>query len=233
MAGAEYLGWPRPHIDAFLRRHQVTKVCFIPFAGISLSKNSLEDSYDVYTEKVAHVFSSMGDELESVHRATDPIKLIEEAEAVVVGGGNTFHLVAALHETGLMAVIRAKALAGTPYIGWSAGSNVACPSLMTTNDMPVVEPGSFKTLGLIPFQINPHYLDAKPAGHGGETREQRIEEFLVVNPQLKVAGLREGCLLYIEQGRLSLMGDKSLRLFQQGKEPIELEPGSDLSVLME
>ena len=233
MAREDYLGWPRTYISGFLRRHQVKKVCFVPYAGVSLSKKSLDDSYDIYTRKVAAVFNALGFELESVHHAADPVQMVREAEAVAVGGGNTFHLVAALHKTGLMEAVREKALSGTPYMGWSAGSNVACPSLMTTNDMPITEPKSFKTLNLIPFQINPHYLDASPAGHGGETRQQRIEEFLVINPEIKVAGLREGCLLLLEEGKLQLIGNKSLRLFQHGHKPVEFKPGSNLDILLE
>lgn len=232
MAGEEYLFWPRTHIQKFLRQCKVKKVCFVPFAGISLSGESLEKSYDVYTEKVKSVFNQLGYELASVHQAKDPVALIQKAQAIVVGGGNTFHLVAELHKSGLMQVIREKALAGTPYIGWSAGSNVACPTLMTTNDMPIVEPESFHTLGLIPFQINPHYLDANPEGHGGETREQRIHEFLIVHPDIKVAGLREGCLLWLKENDLQLLGNRSLRIFQQGKVPAEIRPGDDLTFLL-
>ena len=233
MAGEEYLFWPRTHIQKFLRSFKVKKVCFVPFAGISLSGESLKKSYDVYTEKVKFVFNQLGYELTSVHQTKDPVALMQEAEAIVVGGGNTFHLVAELHQSGLMQAIREKALAGTPYIGWSAGSNVACPTLMTTNDMPIVEPESFQTLGLIPFQINPHYLDANPEGHGGETREQRINEFLIVHPNVKVAGLREGCLLLLKENGLQLFGSRSLRIFQQGKTPRELGPGDDLNFLMD
>jgi dipeptidase E len=232
MAGEEYLLWPRTHIQKFLTQCKVKKVCFVPFAGISFSGESLKKSYDVYTEKVKAVFVQLGYELDSVHQAKDPVALLQKAEAVVVGGGNTFHLVAELHNSGLMKVIREKALEGTPYIGWSAGSNVACPTLMTTNDMPIVEPESFNTLGLIPFQINPHYLDANPEGHGGETREQRINEFLIINPDIKVVGLREGCLLTMKDGDLQFVGNKKLRLFQHGKAPLELEPGTDLSDLL-
>jgi len=233
MAGEEYLGWPRKYIADFLRRHKVKKVCFIPYAGVSLSKKSLEDSYGIYTQKVAGVFDELGYELESVHQADDPVKIVHDAEAIVVGGGNTFYLVAALYDMGLMEVIREKVIAGTPYMGWSAGSNVACPTLMTTNDMPIVEPRSFKTLNFIPFQINPHYLDTNPLGHGGETRQQRIEEFLVVNQNMKVAGLREGCLLQMQGAEMQLIGGGDLRLFQFGKEPVELVPGADLSLLFE
>ncbi|MBE0651652.1 MAG: dipeptidase PepE [Bacteroidales bacterium] len=228
----EYLLWPRKHIHGFLQNNKIKKVCFVPFAGISLSGESLKKSYDVYTERVKTVFNQLGFELVSVHQVKDPSTLMANAEAIVVGGGNTFHLVAELHKTGLMKIIRDKAKTGTPFIGWSAGSNVACPTLMTTNDMPIIQPESFNTLGLIPFQINPHYLDANPKGHGGETRQQRIEEFLIVHPDIKVTGLREGCLLYLKDNTLQLIGNKSLRLFQHGEEPVELEPGADLSFLM-
>jgi dipeptidase E len=131
-----------------------------------------------------------------------------------------------------MEAIKGKAERGTPYMGWSAGANVACPSLKTTNDMPIIEPSSFSTLNLVPFQINPHYLDANPEGHGGETRQQRIEEFLVVNKNIKVLGLREASMLYLEGGLLKLLGSRDLRLFEFDKEPVEYKPGSDLSFLL-
>jgi len=233
MAGEEYLFWPRTHIQKFLSRCKVKKVCFVPFAGISLSSESVEKSYDLYTEKVKVVFNQLGYELASVHQAKDPASFLQNAEAIVVGGGNTFHLVAELQKSKLMKLIREKVLAGTPYIGWSAGSNVACPTLMTTNDMPIIEPESFHTLGLIPFQINPHYLDVNPDGHGGETREQRIHEFLIVHPEVKVVGLREGCLLWLKENDLQLLGNRSLRIFQQGKVPAEIQPGDDLTFLMD
>ncbi len=233
MAGGPYLGWPRQHISRFLGRYGVQKVCFVPYAGVNLAPESLAASYDAYTQRVAEVFGALGISVRGVHRDTDPVKAVQSADAVVVGGGNTFHLVAEMHKTGLMHAIREKVLTGTPFVGWSAGANVACPTLMTTNDMPIVEPPSFNTLGLVPFQINPHYLDANPAGHGGETRQQRIEEFLAVNRDKTVAGLREGCLLRLEEGELHLEGDKSLRIFSHGKPPLEIDPGSDLSFLLQ
>ena len=232
MAGETYLAWPRKRIAGFLGRHGVKEVCFVPYAGVNLSPEGPETSYDVYTQRVAAVFQEMGISVWSVHEADDPAKAISEAQAVVVGGGNTFHLVAEMQNTGVMTAIREKALSGMPYVGWSAGSNVACPTLMTTNDMPIVEPASFNTLGLIPFQINPHYLDANPAGHGGETRQQRIEEFLAVNRDKTVVGLREGCLLHLEGNDLQLVGNKSMRLFRFGEAPRELQPGDDLAFLL-
>ena len=232
MAGEEYLGWPRNYIAGFLQTHNVKKVTFVPYAGVNLSLDNLDASYDVYTKRVAEVFAGFDVEIESVHQAADPVAMIFNAEAIAVGGGNTFHLVAKMHETGIMKAIKLKAEAGTPYMGWSAGSNVACPTLKTTNDMPITEPESFKVLNLIPFQINPHYLDANPEGHGGETRQQRIEEFLAVNRNMKVVGLREASMLFVEGNTMKLMGKRDMRLFEFGKEPVEYKPDSDLSFLL-
>lgn len=233
MAGEAYLAWLQQHISGFLKRHNVKNICFVPYAGISLSKESLKASYDIYTRRIAEVFQCMGIVVRSIHESENPVKTVREAEAIMVGGGNTFHLVAEMQKTGIMRAVREKAMEGTPFLGWSAGANVASPTLMTTNDMPIIQPLSFQTLGLIPFQINPHYLDANPAGHGGETRQQRIDEFLAVNRNTTVAGLREGCLLYLESRQLQLIGHKSLRLFRFDEEPRELEPGSDLSFLLQ
>ncbi len=232
MAGEAYLGWPQAYIADFLKNEKVQKVTFVPYAGVGLSEESLTASYDVYTDRVREVFSAMGFEIESVHQAANPVEMVQQAESIAVGGGNTFHLVAKMHETGIMQAIKEKAGNGTPYMGWSAGSNVACPTLMTTNDMPIIQPQSFNCLGLLPFQINPHYLDANPEGHGGETRQQRIEEFLVVNRQMKVLGLREASLLFVEGPLMKLLGSRPMRLFSFGNEPQEFEPGADLSHLL-
>jgi len=128
--------------------------------------------------------------------------------------------------------IREKVFNETPFIGWSAGANVACPTLRTTNDMPIIDPLGFDCMGLVPFQINPHYLDTNPAGHGGETREQRIQEFLEINPGLYVAGLREGTMFKLENKKLSLIGDRTCRIFKKGEIPVELSAGDDFNFLM-
>lgn len=222
--GEAYLGWPRPLITNFLEGTGVKRVLFIPYAGVTLS-------YDEYENKVKTVFKEMGYELYSIHHESDPVKAVVEAEAIAVGGGNTFHLVREMQRNGVMQAIRGRALAGVPYMGWSAGSNVACPTLCTTNDMPIVQPDSFQCMDLIPFQINPHYLDAHPEGHGGETREQRIEEFLVANPEVYVAGLREATSLIYEDGHLKLIGRHKMRVFHHGMEPREIEPGTDVDFL--
>ena len=131
-----------------------------------------------------------------------------------------------MQQQGLMTAILRKIKAGTPYVGWSAGSNVCCPTISTTNDMPIVEPESFKAIGAVKFQINPHYLDANPAGHAGETREQRILEYIEANPRRWVAGLREGCMLRCEDGKLELIGRRPMRMFRKGVETFEVEPAA-------
>ena len=223
--GEEYLGWPRPYIKSFMEKHSVKKVLFVPYAGITVQ-------WDDYEKRVNGVFETLGATIYSIHREDNPLQAVKDAECIAVGGGNTFHLVAMLHKLGLMQAIRDRALSGMPYMGWSAGSNVACPSLRTTNDMPVTEPESFECMGLLPFQINPHYLDAHPEGHGGETRQQRIEEFIEVNRDITVVGLREATLLEMEGNTLHLKGPRPMRLFRFGKQHSEAEPGSDLSFLL-
>jgi len=232
MAGEAYLAWPQEYIKDFLKT-DVKRVLFIPYAGVNLSDKGLQASWDAYEQRVADVYRTMGYELYSIHKEADPIKAVEEAESIAVGGGNTFYLVKMLHETGIIPAIKKRVEAGIPYMGWSAGSNSACPSLRTTNDMPIVEPKSFDCIGLIPFQINPHYLDAHPEGHGGETREQRIEEFMAVNPNLYVVGLREACLLQMEGSKMELKGAHSMRIFRHGQETYEVQPGTDLSFLFQ
>lgn len=222
-AGESYLDYPKQNIKNFLG--DMRKVMFVPYAAVTFS-------FDEYQAKVAAVLSPLGIEVDSVHRYEDPAAAIRSAEAVMVGGGNTFHLVKMMQDKGVMAAIREKVTAGTPYIGWSAGSNVTCPTLCTTNDMPIVEPMSFKTLGLIPFQINPHYIDTHPEGHAGETRQQRIEEFLAANRGVVVAGLREGCMLLVEGDKMSLIGSRPLTLFAYGKPTVDYTSSDDLSFLL-
>ncbi len=187
----------------------------IPYAGVNVY-------WGGYSKKVSNYFEEFGYETISIYKQKDPAKAISEADIIMVGGGNTFHLVYHLHKNGLIPLIRQAILNGKPYIGWSAGANVACPTLSTTNDMPIIQPKSFYTFNLVPFQINPHYLDANPDGHGGETREDRINEFLEINREKTVIGLREGTALWIEDDKTKLIGDKTARYFQYGKEPVEL-----------
>ncbi len=212
--GEPYLDYPKQEIRKFLGEKPVTAL-FIPYAAVTFS-------FDKYCQKVEERFSEIGHHIVGIHTFNNPSEAVENAEAIVVGGGNTWQLVRMLHDNNLMNPIREKVLNHTPYIGWSAGSNVACPTLKTTNDMPIIDPKGFDCTGLIPFQINPHYIDANPEGHGGETREQRIEEFLEINTTMYVAGLREGTMFKLENNKLELIGDRPCRIFKKGQNPIEL-----------
>jgi len=222
--GEPYLDYPKYKIKEFLGQKPV-KALFIPYAAVTFH-------FDVYEEKVSERFREIGHDIISIHRFPDPVSALNQASAIVVGGGNTWKLLKMIRDNNLIEIIREKVLGGTPYIGWSAGSNMACPTIMTTNDMPIVEPDSFRAFNLIPFQINPHYLDANPAGHAGETREQRIEEFIVANPHLFVAGLREGTMIIRENEKITLSGPSRIRIFRKGTSPVELTSEDDLSFLL-
>ena len=222
--GEPYLDYPKKKIKEFLGDKPV-RALFIPYAAVTFS-------FDVYEEKVSERFREIGHDIISIHRLSDPVKAIEEAPAIVVGGGNTWKLLKMIRDNNLIGIIPKKVREGIPYIGWSAGSNMACPTIRTTNDMPIVEPDSFNAFNLIPFQINPHYLDANPAGHAGETREQRIEEFIEANPDLFVAGLREGTMLIREGEKITLSGPRKIRIFRKGTPPAELTSEDDLSFLL-
>lgn len=222
--GEDYLSYPRDRIKAFLGA-SIKKVLFIPFANVI--------SYDGITDKVGEVFQELGYGIDSVYSTDNPRELVENAEAIVIAGGNTFHLIHRLHEAGIVDVIREKVNQGTPYIGWSTGSNVACPTIKTTNDMPIIEPMSFEGLNLVPFQINPHYTDGVIPNHNGETREKRIEKFLAVNPDISVVGLPEGTILNIENSSISLIGDKNIVVFKSGEARKEYSKDANLNFLLQ
>jgi dipeptidase E len=187
---------------------------------------------DAYAARLREIVGGWGLALESVHERGDPRAAVEGAEALLVGGGNTFRLLARLYEHGLLEPIRRRVRAGVPYLGTSAGSNVACPTIMTTNDMPIVMPPRFDALGLVPFQINPHYLDPDPTStHRGETREQRLREYHEMNAR-PVIGLREGSFLLRDGPTLRLEGTVGARLFRRGLEPTEHGPGERLDDLL-
>jgi dipeptidase E len=224
-AGQAYLAWATQEIGSFLGILPTSAV-FIPYAGVSIAPAA-------YEAKVAPVFASLGCKLTSIEHEWNPLGAIENASLIVVGGGNTWQLVRRLHQLKLMDAIRDKVKSGTPYIGWSAGSNIACPTMQTTNDMPIADPLGMDTLNLIPFQINPHYLDANPQGHAGETREDRIREYILLHPDTFVLGLRESTLLRLEENHLQLKGDRQARLFRKDWPVRELSPGDDLSFLLE
>ncbi|MDD2548536.1 MAG: dipeptidase PepE [Bacteroidales bacterium] len=223
-AGEEYLQHPLPAIGDFLKG--VKKVLFIPFAAVTYS-------FDEYEKKVQKRFDEFGIQVDSIHHHRNAKVAVHSAEAFVVGGGNTFRLLKMIQQLDIIEALRYRVLDGTPYVGWSAGSNMACPTICTTNDMPIVEPDSFSAFNLIRFQINPHYLDANPSGHAGETREQRINEFIALDPFSYVVGLREGSILKVEGGDITLLGDKSLRVFKHQAEPKEYKPGDNLDFLFE
>lgn len=222
--GSGYLDHCADEVRDFLGTpDELGDVLFVPYA--------LHDR-DAYADTVRGRFDRMGYRLHSVHRTDDPVAAVESAGAVFIGGGNTFRLLKTLYDQGLVEPIRRRVAGGMPYIGTSAGSNVACATIRTTNDMPIVEPPTFDALGLVPFQINPHYLDPDPEStHKGETREERLLQFLEENDRL-VVGLREGGMLRIEGDAVELRGPTPARIFERGASPREVEAGERLDFLL-
>jgi dipeptidase E len=205
--GYGYLDHPAPFMRAFLG--DARRVVFVPFAA---------HDHDAYTTKVR-------ERLAKIDLDVIGIDDLDRADAIFVGGGNTFRLLKTMYERDLLVTIRERVGAGLPYLGSSAGTVIAAPTMQTTNDMPIVEPPSFAALGLISFKINPHYLDPHPQStHRGETREERIREFHEEN-ETPVVGLREGSILQVENDVTTLLGQKTARLFRRGEEPVEIEPG--------
>ena len=178
--GEAYLDYPKYNIKDFLGESPL-ECLFLPYAGVTIS-------FDDYEARVRERFTEIGHRIRSIHHESDPVAALKSAEAIVVGGGNTFQLIKMIQENGLIEPVRKKVLSGIPYVGWSAGSNVTCPTIRTTNDMPILEPPGFHAFNLIPFQINPHYTDLNPPGHAGETREDRIMEYLAANQDDTVLG---------------------------------------------
>src|SRR5262245_7032648 len=219
--GRAYLDHVESEIKSFLgsARH----VLFFPFA--------LHDR-DAYTATARKRFDAIGYSLDSAHETSVPQKAVEETDAIFIGGGNTFRLLKALQDLDLVGTIRRKVGGGGPYIGSSAGSNVAGPTIKTTKDMPIVQPRSFDSLGLVPFQISPHYLDPDPnSTHMGETQEERILQFLEEN-DTPVVGIREGAWLLCANGAVTLKGQTGARIFRRGKTPVEVTPGTEISQLV-
>ena len=201
-------------------------IVFIPYArpgGISLN---------AYTKIAKKRFENIGKKVKGIHEYKSPKKAITDAESVFIGGGNSFVLLNSLYKADIIDLIRNRVNSGTPYIGTSAGSNVACVSVKTTNDMPIVYPPSFNALKLVPFNINPHYIDPDPnSKHMGETRQTRIKEFHVYNNQY-VAGLREGAMLHIIDKKVTLKGCTGAKIFSKNKEPVDYNPGDNLDFLL-
>ena len=222
-AGEAYLKYPIQEIAKSLEG--IDEVVFVPYAAVTFS-------YDEYEAKVQDRLNEIGVKVRSIHHAINKRNFIRHAKAIMIGGGNTFALLKKMQEEDLLDMIFHRVKAGVPYIGWSAGSNVTCPTICTTNDMPIVQPESFRAIGLVSFQINPHYLDANPEGHAGETREQRIMEYLEANRSRYVVGLREGCMLRINDNGIELIGSRSMRVFKKGMETFEVQPGENIDFLI-
>lgn len=214
---AGYLAHALPAITAWAGDRR--RATFVPFAGVTRD-------WDDYTSLVQAALAGTGIELTGLHRSADPVRSVRESQLILVGGGNTFHLLHHCRRRHLLAPMREAVLAGTPYLGWSAGSNLACPTICTTNDMPIVDPGGLDALGLVDFQINPHYTNALPAGVRGETRNQRIAEFTRLNPAVPVLGLPEGNWLQVTGGQGVLQhGPNTAWWFSEAQEPLALQAG--------
>ena len=207
----------------------IRRLLFVPYAAAD---------HDAVVEEVERRGLNAGYELDGLHIHADPAAVVRRAEGIFVGGGNTFRLLDAFYRHGLLEPIRQRVREGTPYVGVSAGSNIACPTIKTTNDMPIVQPPSFTALGLVPFQVNPHYYEGAHfvrAGesyipHFGETRDERIQEFHELN-DAPVVGLWEGGFLRVESGGVELIGAPA-RVFRKGREPVDVRPGGELDALL-
>jgi dipeptidase E len=222
--GSGYLDHCADEICKFLGDKRT--VLFIPYARPS------GITHEEYTKIARERFEKMGYKLTGIHEYKSPKEAVGSAEAIFIGGGNTFVLLNALYKADILDEIRNKVKNGTPYIGTSAGSNVACKSIKTTNDMPIVYPPSFDALGFVPFNINPHYLDPDPKSkHKGETRETRIKEFHFFNSEY-VVGLREGAILRVVGDSIILKGGTGARVFKKNTEPVEFKPGDSLDFLL-
>jgi dipeptidase E len=209
------------HAKSMISNHlkDCRNVLFIPYAGVTMP-------WSEYTKKVQEALPEYS--ISGIHEADDPIQAVRQAEAIMIGGGNTFNMLNELYQNALLPEIQSKVAQGVPYIGWSAGSNVCGLSIKTTNDMPIVEPPSFDSLSFVSAQLNPHYTNYVPPGHNGETRDQRIAEFCVLNPDTAVIGIQEGSALLLENNSLRLIGPLNGTLFL-GKEKSDITQETDLS----
>lgn len=218
--GGNYLEYLKSDIKELFKG--VNEIVFVPFArpgGIS---------HEEYTEKARTFFAEFDIKVKGLHEFDNQLKAVKTAKGFFTGGGNTFLLVKTLHESGLMNIIKQTVESGIPYLGTSAGSNIGGLNMKTTNDMPIVYPPSFECMGLVPFNINPHYLDPNPdLKHNGETRETRIQEFLTQN-DTKVIGLREGNWIRRIGNRITIEGTESTRIFEKGKDPYEVKSGTEI-----
>jgi dipeptidase E len=225
--GSDYLEYLLPELEVFFNSEskKIKEIIFIPYARPSGL------TYVAYTNIAKKAFKTIGIEVKGIHEFDNPVRAINQAKGVFVGGGNTFELVNQLYKTNLMTVIKTAVENGLYYLGTSAGSNICGLTMQTTNDMPIVYPPSFKTLGLIDFNINPHYLDPNPnSTHKGETRETRINEYHIFN-DTPVLGLREGSWLHVVGNEITLKGKLKARLFRQNQKPVELKSNKKLNLI--
>lgn len=218
MKGTPYLEWPQQYLRNFLK--DIDEMLFIPYAGVTMS-------YDDYTLSVSKAIEPTNTSVVGIHSVEDKHLAIARAQCIAVGGGNTFHLLASMQSANIIEPITKAVNNGAAYIGWSAGSNVACPTIMTTNDMPIIQPKSFAALNLVDFQINAHYTTQTIAGHGGESRDLRLQELLTVNTEMKVVGLPEGKLLELDEDRWYLKGiaGEQTMVFKSEQDPVPLNDG--------
>jgi dipeptidase E len=219
--GSGYLDYAETDIREFFGKS--ARVLFVPYA--------LADR-DGYSDTASKRFARMGYDLYPIHQEDDPARAIGRADNIFIGGGNTFRLLKTLYDEHIVELIAERVREGMPFMGSSAGTNMACPTLKTTNDMPIVQPPSFKGLGVIDFQINPHYVDPDPnSRHMGETREERLRQYLEEN-DVPVIGLREGSILWVENAQATLRGEKTARVFKRGSEPFEIAPGTSVNAAL-
>ncbi|MCB0496800.1 MAG: dipeptidase PepE [Cyclobacteriaceae bacterium] len=216
MKGHPYLEWPQEYLKAFLKG--IKKVAFVPYAGVTMS-------YNEYTDSVKKAFEEYEIAITGIHVVEDKVELIKRSDCVMVGGGNSFSLLNQLQKENLIEPIRKAVKSGIRYVGWSAGSNMACSTLKTTNDMPIEQPASFEAIGLIDYQINPHFTNETIPNHGGESRELRIKEYLVKNVESTVVGLPEGMLIEVHGNETELKGSGEAILFKAGQQPLKVKPG--------
>lgn len=215
-----FLRYEAQAVERLLGRRET--LLFVPFASVLAS-------YDDVTSQVRQGFMNLLYDVTGLHRAADPHRAVEEASAIVIGGGNTFRLLQMLQRLELVAAIRERVVAGVPYIGWSAGANIAAPTIATTNDMPIVAPATFEALDLLPFQINPHYEEESAAAcRSGESRAQRLREYCELSPSTPVAAMRDGATLRVEGASVMVGGISSVTVFAKGQQPWDVSPGEPL-----
>lgn len=217
-----YLVHSLPWLRQFLQDYRGKKIAFVPYAGV-------RRSFDEYEKNVQDALQALEMEIVSVHHGKCHRDVIEQADVIAIGGGNTFCLLKQLYEHNLLDLVRQKVGAGTPYFGWSAGANVAGATIMTTNDMPITYPPSFNALQLFPHQINPHFIAGKMQGHNGESREERLAEFLLVNPTALVYALPEGTALHIQGELATVLGESPILRFSEAMQCETFAPHTQFS----